>query len=197
MGAPFSGTPIFFIFRLHLTTGKLKELISGLNRHFLLAGLLSLIFMFIIIILLTRFVTHPLIEMSATTKRISKGDFTVSFPKLGKDELGDLGESIKILARDLQLLKNERNEFLASISHELRTPLTYIKGYSDIAQKPETTEVDRNQYLAIIHEEAVKLSTLVKELFQLHHLLISLPPPVILIDKNRNPFYNGFLHKYI
>lgn len=149
------------------TTEKLRELISGLNRHFLLAGLLSLIFMGIIIIFLTRFVTHPLIEMSAATKRISKGDFSVSLPKLGKDELGDLGESIKVLARDLELLKNERNEFLASISHELRTPLTYIKGYADIAKKPETTEEDRIQYLGIIHEETTKLSKLVKELFHL------------------------------
>ena len=149
------------------TTDKLKEMISGLNRHFLSAGVLSLIFTFIIIIFLTRFVTHPLIEMSAATKRISKGDFSVSLPNLGKDELGDLGESIKVLAGDLELLKSERNEFLASISHELRTPLTYIQGYADIAKKTETTEEDRNQYLAIIHEEAVKLSKLVKELFHL------------------------------
>jgi two-component system sensor histidine kinase ArlS len=149
------------------TTQKLKDLISGMNRHFLLAGILSLIVMFIIIIFLTRAVTHPLIEMSAATKRMSKGDFSVTLPKLGKDELGELGESIKVLGSDLELLKNERNEFLASISHELRTPLTYIKGYADIAKRPETLEDDRNQYLAIIHEEAVKLSKLVKELFNL------------------------------
>jgi two-component system sensor histidine kinase ArlS len=149
------------------TTGKLKELISGLNRHFLLAGLLSLIFMFIIIIFMTRFVTRPLIHMSEATKRISKGDFSVSLPKLGKDELGDLGASIKVLASELELLKNERNEFLASISHELRTPLTYIKGYAEIAQRQDTVAEDRTKYLAIIHEEAVKLAKLVKELFHL------------------------------
>src|SRR3954451_1926269 len=43
------------------TTQKIRDLISGLNQHFLLAGLLSLIFMMIIIIFLTRYVTHPLI----------------------------------------------------------------------------------------------------------------------------------------
>ncbi|HEY2421397.1 MAG TPA: ATP-binding protein [Neobacillus sp.] len=150
------------------TTDKLKELISGLNRHFLLAGILSLLFMFIIIIFLTRFVTRPLIHMSEATKRISKGDFTVSLPtKLGNDELGDLGASIKVLASELQVLKNERDEFLASISHELRTPLTYIKGYAEIAKRQETNQTDRTKYLGIIHEEAVKLSELVKELFHL------------------------------
>jgi two-component system, OmpR family, sensor histidine kinase ArlS len=149
------------------TTQKIRDLISGLNQHFLLAGLLSLIFMVIIIIFLTRYVTHPLILMSEATKRISKGDLSVSLPKLGKDEIGDLGEAIKVLASDLELLKNERNEFLASISHELRTPLTYIKGYADIARREDTNKEDKDNYLEIIHEESVKLSKLVKELFNL------------------------------
>lgn len=148
-------------------TQTIKQLISDLDYHFILASLLSIVILFFIIIFLTRFVTHPLIEMSKATKRISKGDFTVSLPKLTKDELGELGESIKVLAHDLEILKNERNEFLASISHELRTPLTYIKGYAEIAQRPETTGQDRENYLAIIFEEAENLSKLIKELFDL------------------------------
>jgi nitrogen fixation/metabolism regulation signal transduction histidine kinase len=148
-------------------TQKIKELISGLNHHFLLAGILSVIFMIIIIIFLTRVVTHPLIEMSKATKRISKGDFSVSLPNLGKDEIGDLGESIKVLADDLETIKKERNVFLASVSHELRTPLTYIKGYADIARRDGTNEADRDKYLGIIFEESAKLSKLVIELFNL------------------------------
>ncbi|MFP5112735.1 sensor histidine kinase [Bacillaceae bacterium C204] len=148
-------------------TQKIKELISGLNQHFLIAGLLSLLFMIIIIFTLTRYVTQPLIQISEATKRISKGEFSVSLPKLGKDEIGDLGESIKVLASDLEILKNERNEFLASISHELRTPLTYIKGYADIARRQETKGEDRDKYLGIIFEETGKLSKLVKDLFNL------------------------------
>lgn len=149
------------------TTKTIKELISELNHHFIFAGLLSLLFMFILIIFLSRAVTRPLIEMSKATKRISKGDFSVSLPKLAKDELGDLGESIKVLAHDLEIMKKERNEFLASISHELRTPLTYIKGYSEIARRQDTLAADRDKYLGIIFEESVKLTSLVIELFNL------------------------------
>ncbi|MBT2657408.1 HAMP domain-containing histidine kinase [Bacillus sp. ISL-18] len=149
------------------TTQKIRDLISELNKHFLLASLLTLLFTMMIIIFLTRYVTHPLIQMSEATKRISKGDLSVSLPKLGKDEIGDLGEAIKVLANDLEILKNERNEFLASISHELRTPLTYIKGYADIARRSNTTKEDKDHYLEIIHEESVKLAKLVKELFNL------------------------------
>ncbi|MEH7439164.1 HAMP domain-containing sensor histidine kinase [Neobacillus drentensis] len=175
-------------------TQKIKDLISGLNQHFLLAGLLSLLFMIIIIVFLTRVVTHPLIKMSEATKRISKGDLSVSLPKLGKDEIGDLGESIKVLASDLEILRNERNEFLASISHELRTPLTYIKGYADIARRKETNEQDRKHYLDIIHEESLKLSNLVKELFN----LAKMDENTFSIEKEEvhlRPYFHGIIEK--
>ncbi|WML59169.1 HAMP domain-containing sensor histidine kinase [Neobacillus sp. PS2-9] len=175
-------------------TQKIKDLISGLNQHFLLAGLLSLLFMMIIIVFLTRVVTHPLIQMSEVTKRISKGDLSVSLPKLGKDEIGELGESIKVLASDLEILKNERNEFLASISHELRTPLTYIKGYADIARRKETNEQDRKHYLDIIHEESLKLSNLVKELFN----LAKMDENTFSIEKEEvhlRPYFQGIIEK--
>lgn len=175
-------------------TQKIKDLISGLNQHFLIAGLLSLLFMMIIIVFLTRVVTHPLIKMSEATKRISKGDLSVSLPKLGKDEIGELGESIKVLASDLEILKNERNEFLASISHELRTPLTYIKGYADIARRKETKEQDRKHYLDIIHEESLKLSNLVKELFN----LAKMDENTFSIEKEEvhlRPYFQGIIEK--
>lgn len=148
-------------------TEKIKELISELNRHFILASALSLLFSFLIIAFLTRYVTQPLIQMSEATRHISKGDFSVSLPKLGSDEIGELGASIQILANDLEVLKKERSEFLASISHELRTPLTYIKGYAEIARRESTGNDERQKYLGIIFEEAEKLAELIKELFNM------------------------------
>src|SRR5690606_18872396 len=79
----------------------------------------------------------------------------------------ELAESIQSLANDLNHLKKERNEFLASISHELRTPLTYVKGYADIAKREGISEDERRKYLQIIFEEAEHISGLVKDLFDL------------------------------
>src|SRR5213595_1909045 len=108
--------------------------------------------------------------MKEATKKLSKGDFSVSLPIPSRDEIGELSQSIKTLADDLNYLKQERNEFLASISHELRTPLTYIQGYSDIARRKELNEDNRIQYLDIIHEESIRVSQLLKELFELAKL---------------------------
>jgi two-component system, OmpR family, sensor histidine kinase ArlS len=149
------------------STQQVKDLISELNNHFIIAGILSVIVLLIIISILTKLITSPLIKMSQATKRLRKGDFSVSLPKMGNDELGELAESIKVLANELKQLKNERNEFLASISHELRTPLTYIKGYAEIAQRENLKKMDQLNYLNIISEESSKLSNLIKELFEL------------------------------
>ncbi|PFO09744.1 two-component sensor histidine kinase [Bacillus sp. AFS076308] len=151
-------------------TDEVQKLISQLNKHFLLASLLILIFMLITVFFLSKALTNPLISMKEATKKLSKGDFSVTLPPPSKDELGELSQSIQTLAKDLNYLKQERNEFLASISHELRTPLTYINGYAEIAKRKELDEADRFKYLEIIREESQRVSELLKELFDLAKL---------------------------
>ncbi|MEH7413714.1 HAMP domain-containing sensor histidine kinase [Neobacillus drentensis] len=151
-------------------TDEVQKLISELNKHLLLASLLVLIFIFITVFFLSKAVTKPLISMKEATKKLSKGDFSVTLPPPSKDELGELSQSIQTLANDLNYLKQERDEFLATISHELRTPLTYIKGYADIAKRKELDEAERFKYLDIIHEESQRVSELLKELFDLAKL---------------------------
>lgn len=148
-------------------TASVHSLIHRLNEHFILAGWISVSLTIIIIIFLSKGITKPLIKMKEVTSQISKGNYTVSLPKTANDELGDLAKSIGLLATDLNYLKQERSEFLASISHELRTPLTYIKGYADIAYKRSLSNDDREKYLKIIVEETNRLSDLIKELFEL------------------------------
>jgi two-component system sensor histidine kinase ArlS len=151
-------------------TDEVQKLISELNNHFLLASLLILIFMLITVFFLSKALTKPLISMKEATKKLSKGDFSVALSHSSNDELGELSQSIQTLANDLNYLKQERNEFLASISHELRTPLTYINGYADIARRKEIDESDRFKYLNIIHEESQRVTRLLKELFDLAKL---------------------------
>jgi len=148
-------------------TASVHSLIQRLNEHFILAGWISVILTIIIIIFLSKGITKPLIKMKEVTSQISKGHFSVSLPKTSDDELGDLAKSIELLATDLNYLKQERNDFLASISHELRTPLTYIKGYADIVYKRNLSSEERGKYLEIIVEETNRLSHLIKGLFEL------------------------------
>ncbi|WP_311316487.1 HAMP domain-containing sensor histidine kinase [Peribacillus simplex] len=148
-------------------TGEVEELIAQLNKHFLFATVLLLFFMLIIIYFLSKALTRPLIGMKEATTKLSEGNFSVTVPIRSHDELGELAQSIQSLANELNYLKKERNEFLASISHELRTPLTYIKGYADIARRKDLDVSERTSYLEIIHDESQRLNKLLDELFNM------------------------------
>ena len=149
------------------STHPIEQLVVKLNMYFGLAGGTSVVALFIIYAVLSKFLTRPLIRMKEATEKLSKGDFDVSLPFIGKDELGELSGSIQKLANDLERLKAERNEFLASIAHELSTPLTYLIGYSKVAMRQGIDEKDRADYLEIIAEESDRMKELVKNLLDL------------------------------
>ncbi|TWT25987.1 ATP-binding protein [Planomicrobium sp. CPCC 101110] len=151
-------------------TGPIKERVSHLRNQFLVVGLIALGLTIITIFLLSRLITKPLIRMKEATEQISKGNNHVKLHMGRQDELGELANSITALSNDLGRLKNARNDFLASISHELRTPLTYIKGYADIAGRPDTSEEEKREYISIIREETAHLTALVQHLFELAQL---------------------------
>lgn len=149
------------------STNSIQTMVSNLKQHFFMVGSLTIFFTVFTVFLLSKFITLPLIRMNQATKALSKGNFTVSVSHMSHDELGELANSIQKLANDLNHLKKERNEFLASVSHELRTPLTYVKGYADVARREGVSEDERRKYLQIIYEEAEHISGLVKDLFEL------------------------------
>ena len=176
-------------------TSSIQKMIWSLKQHFILVGALAILVTIITIFFLTRAITLPLIKMTEATKSLSKGDFSVTLNEItSNDELGELSRSIHNLAEDLHHIKEERNEFLASISHELRTPLTYVKGYADLAKREGLTEEERNQFLTIIHEEANQISRLVKDLFE----LAKIDQHTFTIQRkkvNLNTFLNNLVEK--
>lgn len=195
MGQSVSG--YVFMFQ---DTASVRSLIYSLNEHFLLAGFISVIFTIVIIIFLSRGITKPLIKMKEATSQISKGNYSLALSHTSDDELGDLARSIQLLATDLNYLKKERSQFLASISHELRTPLTYIKGYADIVKKRNLPKDEQDKYLSIIVEESDRLAKLIKELFELakmdQHTFIIEKEPINLyefftkVDQKFSPIFN-------
>ncbi|GLO65073.1 sensor histidine kinase [Oceanobacillus kimchii] len=148
-------------------TNTVKRIVDQLSDQFFVTGIITVLLTIITIFILSRFITLPLIKIKEATEQLSEGRNRVELSKERKDELGELANSITELSQDLDRLRNERNEFLASISHELRTPLTYIKGYADIISRPDITDLDREEYIGIIREETEQLNVLIKNLFEL------------------------------
>ncbi len=152
---------------MFLGTESIEEMVNGLTRQFIIAGVITFLLTAITIFLLSRLLTKPLLHMKQATEKMSKGDLSVSLTTTRNDEIGELAESIQTLANDLHYMKTERSEFLASVAHELRTPLTYVRGYADIALKESTPPEQRLRYLSIIKDESDYITNLVQDLFSL------------------------------
>lgn len=152
---------------LFLPTSKIQSKIDPMTQYFAIVAICSIIFTIIAIFFLSRMITNPILRMKEATEKMSHGNLNVELEVHGEDELAQLSNAINSLAKDLSYVKKARNDFLSSISHELQTPLTYLKGYADLASRENLPEEERKRALFVIQDEAARVSTLVKNLFDL------------------------------
>lgn len=89
------------------------------------------VFSMIATLLITQFVAHsltaPLDDMNAVARSISHGDYTRRVRENRWDELGDLAQTINVMADELEAQDRQRKELVANVSHELRTPIAGLR----------------------------------------------------------------------
>ncbi|MEU6138458.1 DUF4153 domain-containing protein [Nocardioides sp. NPDC047086] len=76
--------------------------------------------------LLAAGMTSPLRQMTIAARRMARGDYSVSVPAVGADEVGQLGRAFNTMASDLGAVDRQRRDLVANVSHELRTPLAAL-----------------------------------------------------------------------
>ncbi|GHG96996.1 HAMP domain-containing sensor histidine kinase [Streptomyces lanatus] len=130
------------------------------------------VFSMIATLLVTQFVAHsltaPLDEMNAVARSITQGDYTRRVRENRRDELGDLAETINLMADELEAQDLQRKELVANVSHELRTPIAGLRAVLEnvvdgIAQAdPETmrTALQQTERLGRLVETLLDLSRL-------------------------------------
>ena len=105
----------------------------------------------------------------------------------GDRDTGTPRESVVILMRDvtqIQRIQNMRVDFIANASHELRTPLASVIGFIETLQGPAKNDLAaRERFLAIMGEQARRMSRLVDDLLSLSRIeLTQHVPPDAKVD---------------
>ncbi|MEV7346598.1 HAMP domain-containing sensor histidine kinase [Streptomyces sp. NPDC093544] len=130
------------------------------------------VFSMIATLLITQFVAHsltaPLDEMNAVARSISHGDYTRRVRDDRRDELGDLAQTINLMADELEAQDRQRKELVANVSHELRTPIAGLRAVLEnvvdgvSAPDPETmrTALKQTERLGRLVETLLDLSRL-------------------------------------
>lgn len=78
-----------------------------------------------------------------------------------------------LLVRDVTALEQAeamRRDFVANVSHEIRTPLTVLAGFIETLQNLPLAEADRERYLGLMSQQALRMQTLVSDLLTLSRL---------------------------
>lgn len=91
------------------------------------------------------------------------------------------GGRMLLLSRDVTALEQAeamRRDFVANVSHEIRTPLTVLSGFVETLQTLELEPQERENYLALMAQQAQRMQGLVNDLLMLSKLEGSSVPGV-------------------
>jgi hypothetical protein len=121
--------------------------------------------------------SRQLKELCEFADGIGRGDFDNRLVVSSKDEIGQLSQSLNMMAENLQKNKGQRDEaenanrvksmFLANMSHEIRTPLGAILGFAELLRDCNLPEEERQQYLDIIHRTGTNLTKIINSILDL------------------------------
>lgn len=171
------------------------------NELMVIVGIVGALVGFIVVMVITRRITHPVMELVRISERMTHLDFRARYMGDSCNEIGLLGEHINKLSHALETTisdlksanaklqqdidiktqeEERRKEFIANISHELKTPIALIQGYAEglkdnVNDDPES----RDFYCDVIMDEASKMNTLVRNLLELDQIESGLEESIV------------------
>lgn len=110
------------------------ELRRGVDRTWLLLGLLGLSLITVAVLVADRFarvLSRPLTAVSAAAHRLAAGDLAARAEPAGPPEVRDVAVALNHLAGRIRELLARERERVADLSHRLRTPLTALRLEAD------------------------------------------------------------------
>jgi len=142
--------------------------LESLLRNIILVFIISILFIFLAGIFLSKKAFEPVSKMIEKAKNITATNLDLRLPANGsKDELSELASTFNKMLDRLENSFDAQKHFVSNISHELRTPLAAI-----ITELELSSNKDRNlnEYKMVIHNslnDAKKLVRLSNSLLDL------------------------------
>ncbi|MBQ7896326.1 MAG: HAMP domain-containing histidine kinase, partial [Oscillospiraceae bacterium] len=87
---------------------------------------------------------------------------------MGRFSMGDeMVNTFNTLASELENTQMLRSDFINNFSHEFKTPIVSIAGFAKLLKRGQLSENEKNEYLDIIEQEALRLSDMATNVLNL------------------------------
>lgn len=83
-----------------------------------------------------------------------------------KEQLGRIQKGMKKAVEHEVKSERTKSELITNVSHDLKTPLTAIITYINLLKQEGTTEEERNSYIQVLDQKAMRLKVLIEDLFE-------------------------------
>ncbi|MDR2345828.1 MAG: response regulator [Planctomycetaceae bacterium] len=167
---------------------KILNNANAIRYYVILASLVSIVVIAMVLYLIAKNITKPILLLSKTANILGQGNFDVEIPLIkNNDEIGTLSKAFKFMAEEINFLikklqdhakaleeKNQylnklnelKDEFMANTSHELRTPINGIIGIIESMIDGATGQLSQEQKynLALVANSGKRLSNLVNDI---------------------------------
>lgn len=180
------------LFLIRSPIESIEESVRISHRFLLYSGVLAIALGAVILGVLARRVSRPILRLANISERMTRLDFDAKYDGSGAAEIEILGENINTLSETLESTISElktannkllqdiekkekidemRREFLSNVSHELKTPIALIQGYAEGLKEGVNDDAEsREFYCDVIVDEASRMNSMVKKLLTLNQL---------------------------
>ena len=107
-----------------------------------------------------RWTASPLLDSQGEISSFAVTAFDITDVKRGQQEL-------RASKEQADLANRAKSAFLANISHEIRTPMSSVLGFTELLNRPDIEESQRQHYLEVIYRNGMHLMTLINDVIDL------------------------------
>ncbi len=143
----------------------LQSTVKTLRQQFSWIGLILLLLALALAVILSKFITKPIIKINDAAKSLAKGKYDTDFGVHGYREITELSDTLNMTAEELLKSDKLQKELIANVSHDLRTPLTMIRGYSEMMR--DIPDENTAENIQVVIDETTRLSELVNDMLDI------------------------------